>query len=132
MVPVQDLPGGGHAGPFPGFLPPGHFQAHVQVVADDRGLGAGVGLLGQPVHLFEELLPHLLRQLRMLDLQPVLRQFAVLVLAQLLLQEPDLLSDNVVPLDLAHFPADLTLQLVLEGEDLHLAGRSSSSTACLS
>ena len=123
VVPVQDLSGCGHAGPLLGLLPPGHLQAHVQVVADHGGLGAGVGLLGQPVHLPEQLLLHLLGELPGHDLGPVVVQLGVLILPQLLLEQSDLLPDDVVPLDLPHFPADLALQLVLAGEDLRLPGQ---------
>ena len=123
MVPVQNPPGGSHAGPLPGLLPPGDLKAHVQVVADHRGLGAGVGLLGQAVHLLEEPALHLLVQPALQNPVSVLGQLAVLVLPQLLLQKAYLLPDNVVPLDLPHLLADLALQLLLAGEDLRLPGQ---------
>ena len=85
MVAVQQLPRCADTGPLTGLLAPRHVQTYVQVVADDRRLGAGKGLLRQAVHLLQQLLLHLAGKFPFQNFAPVLRQLAVLILAQLAL-----------------------------------------------
>ena len=120
VVLVQDLPGLFHVSPVVGLHTPGHVQAHIQIVPDDGPLGAAEGLLGQAVQLLHELLPHLVTGPAAVDLLLVFVQLVVAVLAQLVLQNVQLLPQDHIPLDLAHPLADLLVDIRLQDGDIHL------------
>ena len=117
MVVVQGLPGPLHAHPLAGLPAPGELQAHVQIAAQDRGLGGAEGLLGQPAQLLLQLLPHLVRELGLGDLLavvPDLRVAAALALAQLGLDGLHLLPQVVVPLVVRHLLPGPVLDLHIQ------------------
>ena len=115
MVLLQHLAGGLHADALLGGLLPGHLQTHVQIVADHGTLGAAEGLLGQFVHLFEQVFFRILVQLQRHDLLTIGLHLVVIVrLAQLVLQHPDLGTEDLLPLAADQLVPDLALQLVLE------------------
>ena len=120
MVRIQNLSGGRDAGSFLGCLGPGQFQAHVQVVAQNRGLSGAVGLLFQVHDLFQQLLLHLFGQAGVRDLAAVGGDLVVAVLPQLLLDHPYLLPQEGVLLVLGHVLLDLALDVLLHLQDLHL------------
>ena len=123
VVLVQNFTGLGHIRPVAGGLVPRQLQADIQIVADNGGLGAGVGLLTQPLQLAEQLVMYLLRQAEGVDLSGVGLQLLVAVLAQLVLEDLDLLAEDHVALDLGHTAAYLLLHLRLQGQDVHLVGQ---------
>ncbi len=122
MVSVQDLSGGLHAQPLLGGGIPRHFQTHVQIVADDRALGAGIGLLRQLIHLFDQVGFRILRQLQLKDTHAVVLQLliAVVALAQLTLHHPDLCAQDLLPLGPGQLGAHLVLHLPFEGQNVVL------------
>ena len=125
VVVIQGLPGPLHAHPLAGLLAPGELQAHVQIAAQDRGLGGAEGLLGQPAQLLLQLLPHLVGELGLGDLLavvPDLRVAAALALAQLGLDGLHLFPQVVVPLIVRHLLPGPVLDLHIQPQDLHLPG----------
>ena len=120
---IQNGTGLRHVGPILGGLVPRHFQTHVQIVADHRGLSAAVGLLGQTIHFLYQFAVDLLRQLQLFDFLGILLDLLVAVIAQLVLQYLHLLPQDHVLLHLRHAGAHLLLQLNLQRDDLHLVGQ---------
>ena len=121
VVPVQGLLHGRHADLFFRGLAPGQLQAHVQIAVEHAGLRTAEGLLGQTAQLLVQLLPHLVGELGLGDLLPVLGDLvAALPLAQLVLDGLHLLPQEIVPLLLGHLLPGLALDLRVQREDVHL------------
>ena len=121
MVGVEDLARGGDVDALLGLLVPGQLQAGVEVVAQDGRLRRAERLLLQVDDLLEELLLDLLGELRVGDLAAVAGRLALAVLAQLLLDDADLLAQEGVLLVLGHVLLDAPLDALLHLQDLHLA-----------
>ena len=119
VVLVQRLLDSGDIHLFLGGPAPGQLQADVQIVAQDGALRGAVGLLGQPAQLLVQLLPHRVGELGLVDLLPVLLDFIGL-LPQLGLDGLHLLPQVVVPLVVAHSLTGPLLNLLVQGENLHL------------
>ena len=122
MVAVKDSAGLGNIGAVAGVLIPRHIKAGIEIVADNRGLGAAEGLLAKTIQLLAELFAHLVRELGIVDLLGVLLQFLVAVIAQFVLQHLHLLAKDHVLLHAGDAGAHLLLHLHLEGDDIHLMG----------
>ena len=123
VVGVQHLAGRLHVDPLLGVLAPGQLQHGIQVIAQNGGLGGAEGLLLQPVHLFRELVRHLLGQLGLGDALAVLGNLAVAagtLLPQLLLKNLELLPQNIVPLAAGELLPHLALHLLFQLQNLHL------------
>ena len=104
----------------------------VQVVADDGPLGAAEGLLGELADLLEHMLLRLLVQLQGGDLLPVGGQLiglGLLALSQLVLEDPDLGAQDLLPLGADQLVPDLALHLVLEAQDVVLPGQEAVELA---
>ena len=78
MVAVKNLARGVYAGPLLRLLAPGHFHAGVEIVAQHTRLGAAERLLGELVHIFQQLALHFFAQVRLANLLAVLVEFFVL------------------------------------------------------
>ncbi len=123
VVLFQHLPGGVHTDPLSGQLVPWHLQAHIQIVPDHRRLGAAIGLAGQLSRLLQEVLFRLLPQLQLQNLPAVVLNLILVVLAQLVLQDPNLGAEDLIPLGADQLLPDLALHLVLEAQDAALPGQ---------
>ena len=78
MVAVKNLARGVYAGALLRLLAPGHFHAGVEIVAQHTRLGAAERLLGELIHIFQQLALHFFAQVRLADLLAVLVEFFVL------------------------------------------------------
>ena len=82
------------------------------------------GCFGEPVHIFQELFAHLVAELRLRDLRAVLVEFLVLAaLADLVLQDLDLLAQDKILLNFAHTGADLALDILLHRGHVDLSAQ---------
>ena len=122
MVAVKDGAGLGNIGAVTGILIPRHIEAGIEIVADNRGLGAAEGLLAQTIQLLAELFAHLVREFGVVDLLGVLLQLLIAVIAQFVLQHLHLLAEDHVLLHTGDTGAHLLLHLHLKGDDIHLMG----------
>ena len=123
VVLFQHPAGGVHTDPLLCGGVPRHLQTHVQIVADHRTLGGAEGLLGQLVHFLQQVLLRLLRQLQGQDLLAVgfnLVLVAVIGLPQLVLEDPDLGAEDLVPLGADQLVPDLALHFVLKAQHVVL------------
>ncbi|MPM47183.1 hypothetical protein SDC9_93891 [bioreactor metagenome] len=125
VVFIQNFSGGFHIQPLTGHGVPRHFQTHVQIIADHRALGAGIGLLAQFIHLFHQVGLRVLRQVQPENAHTVFVQLLVSVLAltQLALHHPNLGPQNLLPLGPGKLRADLVLHLALKRQHVILAGQ---------
>ena len=78
MVVVKDPARSVHARALLCLLAPGHFHAGIEIVAQHTRLGAAERLLGELVHIFQQLALHFFAQVRLADLLAVLVEFFVL------------------------------------------------------
>ena len=122
MVAVKDGAGLGNIGAVAGVCIPRHIEAGIEIVADDRGLGAAEGLLAQTIQLLAELFAHLVGELGIVDLLGVLLQLLIAVITQFVLQHLHLLAEDHVLLHAGDAGAHLLLHLHLKGDDIHLMG----------
>ena len=121
VVLVQDLTGGADVHPLLGAGVPGELQAGVEIRPQHRRLGGVGGLLAQALELLEQLLAGLLGQLQGLNgLVVLLELLFIVALAQLGLDDPQLLPQIIVPLTLVDVLLDLLLNLGLQLEDIQL------------
>ena len=125
MVAVEDLARGVHARALLRLLAPRHFKAGVEIVAQHARLGAAEGLLREPVNVFQELFAYLVAELCLRELFAVFVKLLVLAaLADLVLQDLDLLAQDKVLLDLADAGADLALNVLLHRGHIDLAAQN--------
>mmetsp|Transcript_125792 Transcript_125792/g.363916 ORF Transcript_125792/g.363916 Transcript_125792/m.363916 type:complete len:204 (-) Transcript_125792:1151-1762(-) len=124
VVPVKDEPGLLQAKRVQAVRPPRHHGQPVQVVSGDLVLLGLLRQVGKLLHLgvdgFQRLRRDMLALQALLELVDELIGPIALVLAQLLLDNPHLLSQHVLPLVLAHLLLDLSRNLELQPGELEL------------
>ena len=120
MVSVEDFFGLLHVQPLLGALVPRQLQYRVEVVADDAGLGRTRLLLGKALRLLEQLLFRLFGKMQRADLVGVASCVVVLVLAQLVADDMQLLAQIVVALALVHAFLHLVGDLVFQLQNIQL------------
>ncbi len=122
MVLIQDFFGSFNIQPLTGHGIPRHLQTHVQIVADHRALGAGIGLLAQFIHLFHQVGLRVLRQVQPENAHAVFVQLFVPVFAfaQLTLHHPNLGPQNLLPLGPGKLRTNLVLHFALKSQHVVL------------
>ena len=123
MILFQHLPGGLHADALPRLRVPGHLQAYIQIVSDHRRLGAAIGLAGELPRFLQQVLLRLLLQLQLQNLAAIILNFILVVLPQLVLEDPNLRAENLVPLRANQLVPNLALHLMLKTQDAALPGQ---------
>ena len=123
MVAVKDGAGLGNIGAVAGVGIPRHIETGIEIVADNRGLGAAERLLAQTIQLLAELFADFVGELGIVDLLGVFLQLLVAVIAQFVLQHLHLLAEDHVLLHAGDAGTHLLLHLHLEGDDIHLMGK---------
>ena len=125
MVAVKNLARSVHAGALLRLLAPGHFHAGVEIVAQHARFGAAERLPCKAVNVLEEFLFRFLVQVRLSDFCAVFVEFFVLAaLADLVLQDFDLLAQDKILLNFSDAGADLAFNVLLHGGNFDLAAQN--------
>ena len=120
VVLVEDFRGGLHVQPLFRFLIPRQIEHGIEIVAQDGGLG-GAGLLARKArHFAQQLFFRLLRELQRLNFRAVGIRVAVVVLAELLADDVQLLAQIIIALVLVDVLLHLIVDLAFQPQDIQL------------